>query len=71
MSKLSIQNLNVFYGSAHVLQDVSFEIGDEPVALVGRNGMGKTTLCNAIMGLVPSRSGQITFGNSRLVGQRP
>lgn len=71
MTNLAIQDLNVFYGSAHVLHDVSFEIGQEPVALVGRNGMGKTTLCNAIMGLVPSNSGAISFGGTSLVGQQP
>ncbi len=71
MTALSVQNLNVFYGSAHVLQDVSFELGQEPVALVGRNGMGKTTLCNAIMGLVPTRSGFVTLGDTVLTGKRP
>lgn len=71
MTNLAIKNLNVFYGSAHVLHDVSFEIGQEPVALVGRNGMGKTTLCNAIMGLVPTHSGNISFGEEALAGQQP
>ena len=66
MSELIVNDLNIFYGSAHVLQDVSLQIGAEPVALVGRNGMGKTTLCNAFFGLVPSRSGEITFSGHPL-----
>src|SRR5215204_2082151 len=50
---LAVRNLNAYYGPAHILQGVSFEMGIEPVAIIGRNGMGKSTLCNAIMGLVP------------------
>ncbi len=49
---LKIENLNGYYGAAHVLQGVSFSMGAEPVALIGRNGMGKTTLCKAIVGLL-------------------
>ena len=71
MSSLVIKDLNVFYGSAHVLQDITFEVGREPVALVGRNGMGKTTLCNSIVGLVASQSGSIRFGDTELTGQQP
>ena len=49
-----------------MLQDVSFEMGDEPVALIGRNGMGKTTLCNAIMQMPPGKtSGSIRFEGTR------
>jgi branched-chain amino acid transport system ATP-binding protein len=49
---LEVAGLNGYYGSAHVLQDVSFRLGAEPVALIGRNGMGKSTLCKAIVGLL-------------------
>jgi branched-chain amino acid transport system ATP-binding protein len=49
---LRVEGLNGFYGSAHVLQDVSFQMGVEPVAVIGRNGMGKTTLCKTIVGLL-------------------
>jgi branched-chain amino acid transport system ATP-binding protein len=49
---LKVAGLDGFYGTAHVLQDVSFEMGVEPVAVIGRNGMGKTTLCKAIVGLM-------------------
>jgi branched-chain amino acid transport system ATP-binding protein len=66
---LTVEELNAHYGSAHVLQDVSFELGEQAVAIVGRNGMGKTTLCAAIMGINPPRvSGSIGFAGRELVG---
>jgi branched-chain amino acid transport system ATP-binding protein len=49
---LAVQGLSGYYGTAHVLQDVTFEMGAEPVALIGRNGMGKSTLCKAMTGLL-------------------
>jgi branched-chain amino acid transport system ATP-binding protein len=67
---LAIKDLDVFYGRAHVLQGVSFEMGNEPVALIGRNGMGKTTLCNAIMQIRPANAtGSIEFEGQQLVGR--
>src|SRR5919108_6008449 len=67
---LRVEGLNAFYGRAHVLHDVSFELGDASVAIVGRNGMGKTTLCAAIMGFAPPRvSGSIRFKGHELVGR--
>jgi branched-chain amino acid transport system ATP-binding protein len=67
---LRVEGLNAHYGSAHVLTDVSFEVGDEAVAIVGRNGMGKTTLCAAIMGMSPPRvSGSVRFAGTELVGK--
>jgi branched-chain amino acid transport system ATP-binding protein len=67
---LSVESLNAYYGSAHVLQDVSFELGEQALAIVGRNGMGKTTLCAAIMGINPPRaSGSIRFEGNELVGR--
>ncbi len=67
---LAVEGLNAYYGSAHVLQDVSFELGEQAVAIVGRNGMGKTTLCAAIMGMTPPRvSGSIRFEGRELVGR--
>jgi branched-chain amino acid transport system ATP-binding protein len=72
---LTIAGLNAFYGSAHILHDVHFELGDESVAVVGRNGMGKTTLCTAIMGLLPSvkgrATGSIRFQGQELLGKQP
>jgi branched-chain amino acid transport system ATP-binding protein len=49
---LEVEGLNGFYGTAHVLQGVTFSMGAEPVALIGRNGMGKSTLCKAIVNLL-------------------
>jgi branched-chain amino acid transport system ATP-binding protein len=66
---LRVDDLNVFYGRAHVLQGVSFEMGREPVSLIGRNGMGKTTLCNAIMQMHAPKSGTVTFEGAQLVGK--
>jgi branched-chain amino acid transport system ATP-binding protein len=66
---LTVEKLNAYYGSAHVLQDVSFELGDQALAIVGRNGMGKSTLCASIMGISPPRvSGSIRFDGHELVG---
>ncbi len=68
---LSVKGLNAYYGTAHILQDVQFEVAAEPVAIIGRNGMGKSTLCHAIMGLVPSTNGSIRFAGQELVGRQP
>ena len=66
---LDMQGLNAYYGSAQALEDVTFAMGRESIAIVGRNGMGKTTLCNAIMGISPPRtSGSIRFDGRELVG---
>ena len=66
---LEISGLSAFYGSAQALEDVAFTMGRESVAIVGRNGMGKTTLCNAIMGISPPRAdGSIRFQGDELVG---
>jgi branched-chain amino acid transport system ATP-binding protein len=67
---LAVEGLNAYYGSAHALQDVSFELGEQAVSIIGRNGMGKTTLCAAIMGLNPPRvTGSARFEGNELVGR--
>jgi branched-chain amino acid transport system ATP-binding protein len=67
---LAVEDLHAFYGPAHVLQGVSFTIGDEPIAIVGRNGMGKTTLCAAIMGITPPRAtGSVRIRGSEILGK--
>jgi branched-chain amino acid transport system ATP-binding protein len=66
-----VEGLNAFYGRAQALENVSFTLEDATaVAVVGRNGMGKTTLCNAIMGInPPSATGSIRFAGQELVGK--
>jgi branched-chain amino acid transport system ATP-binding protein len=66
---LEISGLNAYYGSARALDGVTFTMGRESIAIVGRNGMGKTTLCTAIMGISPPRAeGSIRFHGEELVG---
>ena len=60
--KLSVQELNSHYGQAHILFDVALDVGaGEAVALLGRNGAGKSTTFRSIVGLVAQRSGRIQF----------
>ena len=69
---LEIQGLNVFYGESQVLWDVSLAVPDGAVlCLMGRNGVGKTTLLKTVMGLLPARSGRIVFDGTDLTGRRP
>ncbi|MCY4541353.1 MAG: ABC transporter permease [Rhodobacteraceae bacterium] len=68
---LDIRQLNVFYGHSHALQGVNLALESGVVSVVGRNGMGKTTLCGAIMGLVPVTSGTINLFGASIVGEQP
>jgi branched-chain amino acid transport system ATP-binding protein len=69
---LSVAALCAHYGTAQCLRDVSFEMGRESVAIIGRNGMGKTTLCAALMGLSPPRTaGSVRFEGKELRGKPP
>jgi branched-chain amino acid transport system ATP-binding protein len=68
---LVLEKVNAYYGRGHVLQDVSLEMGREPVAVIGRNGMGKTTLCLTIMGLMARADGSIRFEGKELMGRAP
>ena len=61
---LEVYGLNAYYGAAHVLQDVSLTMGAEPVALIGRNGMGKSTLCKALAGVL-GPGNRVTGSGSR------
>ena len=57
---MRIDKLNVYYGDSHVIRDIDFALGHaETIAIMGRNGMGKTTLLKALIGLLPVRSGSI------------
>ena len=68
---LAIRNLNVFYGESHVLHDLNLELtAGETIAVMGRNGMGKTTLLKSLIGMIPSRSGEIRLGGRDLAGTK-
>jgi ABC-type branched-subunit amino acid transport system ATPase component len=67
---LEVVNLDVFYGQAHALQSVSLTLESGVLAVLGRNGMGKTTLCNAITGLVPAR-GSVKLAGRDILGLPP
>ena len=67
---LVVERLSAYYGSAQALEDVSFTVGAGATSIVGRNGMGKTTLCNAIVGVPPARvTGSIRYRGTELVGK--
>ena len=68
---LAVRDLDAFYGRAQILHGVSFELGVEPVAVIGRNGMGKTTLCLSIMGLMAQASGSVRFAGDEVLGRPP
>ncbi len=67
---LTVEKLDVYYGRAHALQEVSLRLDHGVTAVVGRNGMGKTTLCNAITGLVPA-SGSVRLCGEEILGLPP
>lgn len=69
MKLLEISNINQYYGGSHILRDVSLtaEMGKITV-LLGRNGVGKTTLLKSLMGLTPIRSGTISLNGSQIEG---
>jgi urea transport system ATP-binding protein len=68
---LSVSGLNVFYGDSHVIRDAAFELAaGETIAIMGRNGMGKTTLLKSLIGLLPARSGRVSLDGQGLDGAR-
>jgi branched-chain amino acid transport system ATP-binding protein len=69
---LEVNKINTFYGSSHILFDVSLEVDEgEVVGILGRNGAGKTTTLKSIMGLTPVRSGSIRFHGENIKGKPP
>lgn len=69
---LEVHNLNTYYGTSHVLQGISLAVEEgELVALLGRNGMGKSTTLKSIMGLVKPKSGSIRFKGKEILGFPP
>jgi len=69
---LSVAHVNQYYGGSHILRDVSFEVPTGGcTTLLGRNGVGKTTLLKCLMGLIPVRSGSVTFDGRSMSGLPP
>jgi branched-chain amino acid transport system ATP-binding protein len=69
---LEVKDLNTFYGASHVLQGISLNVArGELIALLGRNGMGKSTTLKTIMGLVKSKSGSVIFEGTEITGFPP
>ncbi|KJC45120.1 mannosyltransferase [Bradyrhizobium sp. LTSP885] len=68
---LEVNNLHAYYGQSHILHGVDIDVGDgEIVSLLGRNGVGRSTVCKAIMGLVPAQ-GSVKFKGRDITGLRP
>ena len=69
---LSVQNLNQYYSGSHILRDLSFEVPmGQVTTLLGRNGVGKTTLMKCLMGLIPAKSGTMHFGERDITHAAP
>ena len=69
---LSVANLDQYYGGSHILRDLSFEVpAGKVTALLGRNGVGKTTLLKTLMGLLPAANGTVRFGERDLTRAKP
>ncbi len=69
---LQATNLDIFYGDSHVVRDVTFVIPEgKVVCLMGRNGVGKTTVMKTLMGLLPARGGRISFGEEDITNLAP
>jgi len=71
MSLLEVQGLNSYYGDSHILFDVSLRVEkNEVVALLGRNGAGKSTTLKSLMGVVTPRAGSVTLDGAQLAGRK-
>src|SRR6267154_1472548 len=69
---LSVTDLHTYYGDSHVLQGVSLQVArGTVVAVLGRNGVGKTTLCRSIVGFTPARSGRVVCGDVDITSWPP
>lgn len=69
---IQVKQLNAGYGQSQVIYDASFEVpSGEILAIMGRNGMGKTTLLKTLIGIIPSKSGNIKIGDAEATGQAP
>jgi urea transport system ATP-binding protein len=66
-----VKDLNVYYGDSHVIRNIGFTVGEqETVAIMGRNGMGKTTLLKSLIGVLPARSGNVALDGKPLLDRK-
>ncbi|MEY4882446.1 MAG: hypothetical protein RIS34_300, partial [Pseudomonadota bacterium] len=69
---LNVKNINQYYGGSHILRDVSLQAAQGKVSVIlGRNGVGKTTLLKSLMGLVPIKTGSIEFDGKPIQNATP
>ncbi|MDM7087761.1 urea ABC transporter ATP-binding subunit UrtE, partial [Enterobacter asburiae] len=69
---LQVNELNQYYGGSHILRGVSFEaVTGEVTCLLGRNGVGKTTLLKCLMGLIPAKTGEVIWQGKKITHSRP
>ncbi len=69
---LKVEDIHTYYGNSYILQGISIEVGDGAViGILGRNGMGKTTLIRSIIGFTTPRSGRVTYRDEVLNAKRP
>jgi branched-chain amino acid transport system ATP-binding protein len=68
---LEVRGLRAGYGASVVLEDLTFHMGVEAVGILGRNGMGKTTLCDVLVGFLPPSGGQVLLRGERIDGRAP
>lgn len=72
MAMLSVNGINQYYGGSHILRDVTFEVPEGSCTVIlGRNGVGKTTLLKCLMGVLPVASGSITFAQKNITEMPP
>ena len=72
MALLSVNDINVYYGSIHAIKGVSFEVNEgEVVTLIGANGAGKSTILNTVSGLLHSKTGSVAFDGQDIGGVAP
>ena len=69
---LTLTDVHTYYGDSHVLQGVTLSVNKGTVtAVLGRNGVGKTTLCRSIVGLTPARAGSVVFNGEEIAALPP
>ncbi len=69
---IKLENIDTYYGSSHVIQDLSLEVeAGAAVSILGRNGVGKTTTLRSIMGLTPPKDGRVLIGDEEVAGWAP